>query len=66
MNHENLLVELRLADLLAIAWIRTRVAMRAKLFGLKFRLDDGILENLQSETCAVNSNKRQFEEYQSN
>jgi hypothetical protein len=66
MNQQNLLVELVLADLLAIAWIRTRVAMRATLFGLQFRLDDGILENLQSEKCAVNSSKRQFEEYQSN
>jgi hypothetical protein len=46
MNQQNLLVELVLADLLAIAWIRTRVAMRATLFGLQFWLDDGILENL--------------------
>jgi hypothetical protein len=31
------------------------LAMRAKLFGLQFSLQEGILEDLQAEACAVNS-----------
>lgn len=31
------------------------VAMRAKLFGFSFWLDEGVLENLQPEECAVNA-----------
>ena len=31
------------------------LAMRAKLFGLNFWLDEGVLEDLQSRECAVNS-----------